>query len=144
MFFLPPLPKVQYPNFLDFRNPWGKVMKRRGLRLKTFTNKGCKITAQKCFFFSANFELLSRICWYSCYYLHVSTDSLSPVCGISYHTGTKQQLVISRYCDRVINIFHLLISLQMLQAISSCPIVLFISPFCSHNHHHHPFHFRSS
>ena len=25
--FLPPLPKVQCPHFLDIRNPWGKVMK---------------------------------------------------------------------------------------------------------------------
>ena len=30
--FVPPLPQVQRPNFLDFRNPWGKVMERIGLR----------------------------------------------------------------------------------------------------------------
>ena len=30
--FLPPLPKVQCPNFLDFQNPWGKVMEISGLR----------------------------------------------------------------------------------------------------------------
>ena len=34
--FLPPLPKVQCPNFLDFRNPWGKVMERSGLRFENF------------------------------------------------------------------------------------------------------------
>ena len=29
--FLPPLPEVKCPNFLDFWNPWGKVMERNGL-----------------------------------------------------------------------------------------------------------------
>ena len=33
---LPPLPKVQCPNFLDFRNTWGKVMERNGLRFENF------------------------------------------------------------------------------------------------------------
>ena len=32
--FLPPFPKVCCPNILDFRNPWGKGMKRCGLRFK--------------------------------------------------------------------------------------------------------------
>ena len=32
--FLPPFPKIQHPNFLDFQNPWGKVMKRNGLRFE--------------------------------------------------------------------------------------------------------------
>ena len=31
--FLPQIPKVPCPNFLDFRNPWGKVMGRSDLRL---------------------------------------------------------------------------------------------------------------
>ena len=35
-FFLPPLPKVQYPNFLDFLNQWEKTMERSGLRLENF------------------------------------------------------------------------------------------------------------
>ena len=30
--FLPQLPEVQYSNFLDFWNSWGKVMQRNGLR----------------------------------------------------------------------------------------------------------------
>ena len=34
--FLPPLPKVGYPIFLEIRNPWGKVMERSGLRLEHF------------------------------------------------------------------------------------------------------------
>ena len=34
--FLPPLPKVRCPTFLEIRNPWGKVMKRSGLTFKTF------------------------------------------------------------------------------------------------------------
>ena len=32
--FVLPLPEVQHPNFLDFRNPWGKVMVRSGLRFE--------------------------------------------------------------------------------------------------------------
>ena len=34
--FLPPLSKVQCPNFLDFQNPWRKVMERSGLRFEYF------------------------------------------------------------------------------------------------------------
>ena len=34
--FLPQLPKVQCPNFLDFSNPWGKLMKRSGRRFEYF------------------------------------------------------------------------------------------------------------
>ena len=34
--FLPPLPEVECPIFLDIRNPWGKVMERRSLRLEHF------------------------------------------------------------------------------------------------------------
>ena len=30
--FLPPLPKVRCPIFLEIQNPWGKVMERSGLR----------------------------------------------------------------------------------------------------------------
>ena len=49
--FLPPFPKIGCPKLLEIRNPWGKVIVRRGLRFKTFTNKGCKIAAQKKFVF---------------------------------------------------------------------------------------------
>ena len=31
--FLPPLPKVRCPLFLEICNPWGKVMERSGLRI---------------------------------------------------------------------------------------------------------------
>ena len=34
--FLPPLPEVGYPIFLEIRNPWGKVMERSGLRYEHF------------------------------------------------------------------------------------------------------------
>ena len=39
----PPLPEVQCPNFLDFWNPWGKVMERSGHGFQNF----CKIAASK-------------------------------------------------------------------------------------------------
>ena len=34
--FLPPLPEVGCPKFLEIRNPWGKVMVRSGLRFENF------------------------------------------------------------------------------------------------------------
>ena len=34
--FLPPLPEVGCPKFLVNRNPWGKVMERRGLIFEHF------------------------------------------------------------------------------------------------------------
>ena len=34
--FLPPLPEVGCPIFLEIRNPWGKVMERNGLRYEHF------------------------------------------------------------------------------------------------------------
>ena len=39
MVFLPPLPKVGCPIFLEIRNPWGKVMERSGLRYEHFCLK---------------------------------------------------------------------------------------------------------
>ena len=56
--FLPPLPKVGCPIFLEIRNPWGKVMERSGLRYEHFVLKLSKIAAQKKSFFSLIFSLL--------------------------------------------------------------------------------------
>ena len=36
IFAHPPLPKVQCPNFFNFRNPWGKVRERSRLRFENF------------------------------------------------------------------------------------------------------------
>ena len=36
MVFLPPLPEVGCPIFLEIRNPWGKVMERSGLTFEIF------------------------------------------------------------------------------------------------------------
>ena len=41
--FLPPLPEVGCPIFLEIRNPWGKVMERSGLRYEHFVWKWSKI-----------------------------------------------------------------------------------------------------
>ena len=35
--FLPPLPEVGCPIFLEIRNPWGKFMKRSGLNFEHFS-----------------------------------------------------------------------------------------------------------
>ena len=43
--FLPPLPEVACPICLEIRNPWGKVMKRSGLRFNHF---GLKIVKNCC------------------------------------------------------------------------------------------------
>ena len=37
--FLPPLPKIGCPIFLEIQNPWGKVLERSGLRLEHFCLK---------------------------------------------------------------------------------------------------------
>ena len=37
--FLPPLPEVRCPIFLEIRNPWGKVMERSGLIFEHFCLK---------------------------------------------------------------------------------------------------------
>ena len=34
--FMPPLPEVGCPKFLEIRNPWGKVMERSGLTFDNF------------------------------------------------------------------------------------------------------------
>ena len=48
--FLPPLPEVGCPKFLEIRNPRGKVMERSGLRFDNFCLVLSKIAAHKKFF----------------------------------------------------------------------------------------------
>ena len=48
--FLPPLPKVEFPIFLEIRNPWGKVMERSCLRFENYCLKIVK-NAPRNFFF---------------------------------------------------------------------------------------------
>ena len=46
--FLPPLPKVWCPNFVETRNPWEKVMERRGFQIwKLLLIKGANLPRQK-------------------------------------------------------------------------------------------------
>ena len=49
--FLPPLPKVGCPIFLEIRNPWGKVIERSGLRFEHFCLKIVKNRRAKKSFF---------------------------------------------------------------------------------------------
>ena len=44
-------PQVKCPNFLDFWNPWRKIIKRSCLRCKNLAHKGCKSAAAKKKFF---------------------------------------------------------------------------------------------
>ena len=45
--FLPPVPKVGCPIFLEIRNPWEKVMERSGPTFEHFSLERSKIAAQK-------------------------------------------------------------------------------------------------
>ena len=59
--FLPPLPKVGCLIFLELRNPWGKVMKRSGLRFKHFLfGCGLKLPNKKKCIFLADFAYKTR------------------------------------------------------------------------------------
>ena len=59
--FVPPLPDVQCPNFLNFQNPWINVMERVVSDLKTFAHKWCKIAAHRKSLLFGKFCLTSRI-----------------------------------------------------------------------------------
>ena len=45
--FLPPLLKVECLNFLEIQNPWGKVLKRSGLRFEHLAQNGLKLPQKK-------------------------------------------------------------------------------------------------
>ena len=82
--FLPPLPNVQCPNFLDFWNPWGKIIIINGLRFETkLLIKGVKLPRKKKVCFWANFALLSRIFWYRCFSLRLPVF-LPPLPEVQY------------------------------------------------------------
>ena len=57
--FLPPLPKVKCPIFLEIRNPWEKVMERSGLIFEHF----CLKIVKNCrtIFFFADFALQNMV-----------------------------------------------------------------------------------
>ena len=59
--FLPPLPEVGCPKFLEIRNPWGKVMERSGLRFEHFCLEVVKNRRAKVFFFFADFALQNMV-----------------------------------------------------------------------------------
>ena len=69
--FLPPLPKVECPTCLEIRNPWGKVIKRSGLRLNKTNNKEWKIAAQKKIVFWQILPYLGGFFWYWCFLLRL-------------------------------------------------------------------------
>ena len=54
-FFFPPHAEVGCLIFLEIRNPWGKIMKRRGLRIKKILLKGVKLPRHFFFFFFFSF-----------------------------------------------------------------------------------------
>ena len=70
--FLPPLPEVQCPKFLDFQNPWRKVMQRSGLRFEQNSLQRCKITAQKKLVFGQILPYWAGFFWYRCFSLRLT------------------------------------------------------------------------
>ena len=59
--FLPPLPVVGRPTFLEIRNPWGKVMKRSGLTFEYFCLEVVQNRRAKKCFFCADFALQNMV-----------------------------------------------------------------------------------
>ena len=80
--FVPPLPEIRCPIFLEIQNPWGKVMERSGLTFEHFCLEVVLNHRAKYFFFFLLILPWSPLLWHWCYYPHRSRDALSPVCGI--------------------------------------------------------------
>ena len=59
--FLPPLPEVGCPIFVEIRNSWGKVMETSGLRLEHFCLEVVSNRQTKNIFFLADFALQSKV-----------------------------------------------------------------------------------
>ena len=59
--FLPPLPEVGCPIFLEIQNPEGKVMERSGLTFEHFCLKIVKIRRAKKSIFLADFALQNMV-----------------------------------------------------------------------------------
>ena len=66
--FLPPLPEVGCPIFLQIRNPWGKVMERSGLRYEHFCLKIVENRVTKKSFFSPLFSLFFDLLRFSVFF----------------------------------------------------------------------------
>ena len=66
--FLPPLPEVGCPIFLEIRNPWGKVMERSGLRYEHFCLKIVENRVTKKSFFSPLFSLFFDLLRFSVFF----------------------------------------------------------------------------
>ena len=93
--FLPPVPKVGWPIFLEIWNPWGKVMKEVLSDLKTFTNKGCKIATQKKFIFGQILLYQAGLFWYRStfngLFASISQSSMSKLFRLSESLGGKME-----------------------------------------------------
>ena len=66
--FLPPLPEVGCPIFLEIRNTWGKVMERSGLRYEHFCLKIVENRRAKKRFFSPLFSLFFDLLRFSVFF----------------------------------------------------------------------------
>ena len=59
--FLPPLPEVGCPTFLEIQNPWGKVIERSGLIFEHLCLKIVKNRCRKKKFFFVDFALQNMV-----------------------------------------------------------------------------------
>ena len=66
--FLPPLPEVGCPIFLEIWNPWGKVLERSGLRYEHFCLKIVENRRAKKSFFSPLFSLFFDLLRFSVFF----------------------------------------------------------------------------
>ena len=85
--FLPPLPKVRCPIFLEIQNPWGKTMERSGLRYEHFFWKLSKIAAQKKVFFFTFFGLLRFSVFFKGLFAPISWSLMSNILRDSESLG---------------------------------------------------------
>ena len=87
-----PISQSSIYKLFRFSESLGKSNAKKCSQNTKFSQKGCKIAAQKkCFL--ANFALLAGFFWYWCYYPLRSSDALFPVCGIFFQMA--EQLLIA-------------------------------------------------
>ena len=77
--FLPPLPEVGCPIFLEIRNPWGKVIKRSGLRYEHFCLKIVENRRAKKSFFLHFFGLLPFSVFFNGLFAPISRSQMSNI-----------------------------------------------------------------
>ena len=77
--FLPPLPEVRCPIFLEIRNPWGKIMERSGHRYEHFCLKIVWNRRAKKVFFFTFFGLFRFLVFFNSLFAPISRSRMSNI-----------------------------------------------------------------